>query len=91
MAQQNTDTECLIHALAALCALLSTTSLAGDDLAAGRPMRSDREHLSELLRLLKRCAASQRDLYEVLWFPQMLGQQHRAGLRAPTGREEAIV
>ena len=62
MAQQNTDTECLIHALAALCALLSTTSLAGDDLAAGRPMRSDREHLSELLRLLKRCAACLRDL-----------------------------
>ena len=54
IAQQNTDTECLIHALASLCALLSTTSLCAEDLAAGRPMRSDREHLTELLRLLKR-------------------------------------
>jgi hypothetical protein len=56
IAQQNTDSECLVHALAALCGLLDSTAPSAESAAAGLPCTSDSEHLHQVLLLLKRRA-----------------------------------
>ena len=55
IAQQNTDTECLVHALAALCGLLDSAAPSVEHSVAGEPSAADGEHLNQVLRLLKRC------------------------------------